>query len=578
MVSIGRAALIIFVLLYIGIVQNVSAAEPLVDIGLRPNESMSCIAVHGDRIYVGGYYVINHKAYGEVFVYDRTGALVNRFDVEVESPGSTYGMQPFGIHVGDDGKIAVFTQFWLMIYDQDGVPLADYYIYDDLGTPVDRKTYTLPTGLAGDGQYYYFGNSYMEEVLKVTEGGEVAGRYAGVNVTRSIFFKNDRLYVADSGLRKMVVLDRDMIKLAEYPVSNSIDHMGLYDDYFVITSGHRAYVYDKDMSLFNTVEVLPQGWQAWGIVQLGDEVAIVANNNRNHSQSGLFLIDGAVFTTKSPIQATPDPVPVVEAVVAGTAIGILGLFLGKAQGFLGGLYEQVLERLPSFLKKAYDAVLGYVQGHMKSLLFRKESKLYKVEAKERIPLFLGFSSVELLVIVAGSLLLALSYVIAKKAAFGPENIAIFLVAGVVAVVAHDIAHRYFARKYKVVTEYQFWWLGAIIMFVTAMLFGVVYALPARTIINNPGSMDRKGLGVIFLAGPLVSFGFAVFFLLLSLLGGVWLKVGMLGVSMNLLSSVYGLMPFDPMDGNKVYKWGPAIWAVAFVPILVIYLLVTIFMA
>jgi Zn-dependent protease len=46
--------------------------------------------------------------------------------------------------------------------------------------------------------------------------------------------------------------------------------------------------------------------------------------------------------------------------------------------------------------------------------------------------------------------------------------------------------------------------------------------------------------------------------------------------MNLLSAVYSLTPFNPMDGNKVYRWKKALWAVTFVPMLLLYLGITIF--
>jgi hypothetical protein len=45
---------------------------------------------------------------------------------------------------------------------------------------------------------------------------------------------------------------------------------------------------------------------------------------------------------------------------------------------------------------------------------------------------------------------------------------------------------------------------------------------------------------------------------------------MLGASMHLLSAVYSFMPFDPMDGNKVYRWKHSVWLMAFAPLLVLY--------
>jgi Zn-dependent protease len=40
--------------------------------------------------------------------------------------------------------------------------------------------------------------------------------------------------------------------------------------------------------------------------------------------------------------------------------------------------------------------------------------------------------------------------------------------------------------------------------------------------------------------------------------------------MNLLTATYAMMPFEPMDGRKVYKWKKWVWAVMFVPMLALY--------
>jgi hypothetical protein len=69
--------------------------------------------------------------------------------------------------------------------------------------------------------------------------------------------------------------------------------------------------------------------------------------------------------------------------------------------------------------------------------------------------------------------------------------------------------------------------------------------------------------------------FALLFLPLVLLGGIFVTVGTIGFSMNLLNGLYELMPFKPMDGKDVYKWNKVWWCVAFFPLLFFYLTVTI---
>jgi hypothetical protein len=111
MVSIGRAVLVvIFIFACIGIVQVAGAADVgHMNLTLRTNESLSGMAFQGDRMYVSGSYVVNYKAIGEVFIYDRAGALVSKFDITDPNPNDLYGMHPYGICMNDDGSVTVWT-------------------------------------------------------------------------------------------------------------------------------------------------------------------------------------------------------------------------------------------------------------------------------------------------------------------------------------------------------------------------------------------------------------------------------------------------------------------------------------
>ncbi|MCD1295511.1 hypothetical protein CUJ83_10920 [Methanocella sp. CWC-04] len=288
----------------------------------------------------------------------------------------------------------------------------------------------------------------------------------------------------------------------------------------------------------------------------------------NTTANALLVKYGQEQETSAPV----DPVAPVAAVVVGSSVGLLGLLWGKISGALN-----IEGRLSDIFKKVYDFVFGYVKTHVKALLFRKESQMRKVQATQRHAFLLGFSSYELLIFAIASVMLGISYMIAKGEALLPNFIAIYVFTGGVALILHDLAHRYFAHKYRAVSEYKFWGLGTIAMFLTAFFFGIVYALPARTVINNQKDLKQNELGTIFLAGPAVSFVIALVFLAASALGGIFWEIGMLGFSMNLLSAVYSLMPFDPMDGNKVLKWDKVKWGAIFVPVLVIYLIIKIFM-
>jgi hypothetical protein len=108
-----------------------------------------------------------------------------------------------------------------------------------------------------------------------------------------------------------------------------------------------------------------------------------------------------------------------------------------------------------------------------------------------------------------------------------------------------------------------------------VLFGIVFAMPARLVIDKDANLSKRQEAVIFGAGPLVSFLAFLCFALLLPWNGLALGVGFLGCSMNLLAATYGMMPFEPMDGAKVFRWKRGMWALAFVPVIVLYFVLTI---
>jgi Zn-dependent protease len=281
-----------------------------------------------------------------------------------------------------------------------------------------------------------------------------------------------------------------------------------------------------------------------------------------------------------------DPIKPVAAVVAGTGLGLLGLLLGR-MGWLAAIWDKaavsfkdmasVIEKLLP-LDALNDFIEGYAKTQAKSMLFKKESEIEKLKARERVPFLAGFSSLELLVTLVGSLLLGVAYIFAKgMSLLDPGIVLLYMVIAGLAMGLHDLMHRYAAWRYRALAEYRFWPLGSLIMLLTAIFLGVAYAVPAKTVINDPGKLDRKAQAVIYLAGPLMSFAVALAFLALVPLGGGFRAVGLIGASMNMLSAVYSLMPFDPMDGSKVVRWQRMIWAAVFLPLFLAYLALTVYL-
>ena len=146
----------------------------------------------------------------------------------------------------------------------------------------------------------------------------------------------------------------------------------------------------------------------------------------------------------------------------------------------------------------------------------------------------------------------------------------------ITVLMGDLANRYMAWKYGAVTEYKFWFLGTVIMFITAFFFKVVYAMPARLAINEADKLSPRKQAILATSRPLVNYGLFTAFMLLVPLGGFLATIGLVSASMNLLSAVYGLMPLKPMNGYKVLKWKWYVWAGMFLSLLVLYFVMTIY--
>ncbi len=273
----------------------------------------------------------------------------------------------------------------------------------------------------------------------------------------------------------------------------------------------------------------------------------------------------------------------VAAVIVGTGIGLLvvaaagsgnaalSVASSKAATTASGAKTSMIRGFRFGMIEEF--VTGYLKSHVAWKLFKVMGKMEpeKGIAQERQKLLFGFHYFELAAIVFASVVLGITFMIAGKLdLLRPDLVLLYVVFAGLVLIVDDLTHRYVAKRYKAVTEYQFWLLGSVIMFVTAFFFGSVFALPARTVINDTEKMSKKQRAIIYGAGPLMSFLIFVAFLALIPLGGGLVGLATLGASMHLLSAVYSFMPFDPMDGNKVYKWRRPVWLLAFVPLLVLY--------
>jgi len=133
-------------------------------------------------------------------------------------------------------------------------------------------------------------------------------------------------------------------------------------------------------------------------------------------------------------------------------------------------------------------------------------------------------------------------------------------------VFHELAHKVAAQRLGYWAEFRMSPSGLILAVVTAVI-GFLFAAPGATMVG--GMSDRRDWGWTSLAGPTVNliqgtafFGAALVLWQLDVLTAV-LPALVLLAFFNGWFATFNLIPFGPLDGNKVLHWNMGYWAGAF---------------
>lgn len=278
-----------------------------------------------------------------------------------------------------------------------------------------------------------------------------------------------------------------------------------------------------------------------------------------------------VAAIPSPVSSGPaKPVPLygiipaeaMPAAAAGSAIALTGLFalFNSTISSWGGQIAATLK----------NAVGGVITGK----ILDRDMERRTIGSRATEKLYLGFSQKEILVLLAGTLLIGILFLYADRQPFEPAMIAIYIVMGGLGLVIHELAHLYFEHKFNCRTEIQFWGIGTLIMALTAWLFGNVFAQPFLTLVHSPQPLEKRTVGHMMLSGPAISTVIAFLCLLLIPMGGLFRTAGMIGFVMNMVTAVFELLPIPPCEGKEIFGWNKLVWAGAFVPLFLVYLFMT----
>jgi hypothetical protein len=257
------------------------------------------------------------------------------------------------------------------------------------------------------------------------------------------------------------------------------------------------------------------------------------------------------------------PDELAPAAAVGTGVVLTGIGLSA----FGSSLSLWFGHLIAFLQNAFG---GLFAGKIAS----KDKGMRTFDYLTERRAFWGFSVREVITLVIGALLIGILFFFAARNPIDPVLIGIYIVMGGFALIIHEMGHWYLTRKYQCFTEVRFWGLGAMIMVITSWLFGNVFAQPTMTLVRHREPLDKRSLGLIMLSGPVLSELIALFCLCLIPLGGLFRTAGIIGFSINMLAGVFEMLPISPCDGKEVRAWSWVIWALVFLPLIVIYLIVT----
>jgi Zn-dependent protease len=154
-----------------------------------------------------------------------------------------------------------------------------------------------------------------------------------------------------------------------------------------------------------------------------------------------------------------------------------------------------------------------------------------------------------------------------SSAVSPILVGIAAAAVVSGFVAHELAHKVVAQRRGYWAEFRLWWQGLVLSVVTAY-FGFLFAAPGATVVSGMPYEDRRDWGVTSLAGPMSNVAFAAVFYAVSiplfLKGSTLFEWFLLLAWINGWFGTFNMIPFGPLDGAKVLRWGRRYWVMGIV--------------
>lgn len=199
----------------------------------------------------------------------------------------------------------------------------------------------------------------------------------------------------------------------------------------------------------------------------------------------------------------------------------------------------------------YSYVFGQEQFKRKNRIIFSQKEVKHIAVAALLVVGIGFSIA----------LYGFRWELAVMAIFAGVMTASFLV--------HEIAHKVIAQRKGLWAEFRLTTWGAVLTFISVFL-------PFKMI--SPGAMMIGGsvpsgedIVRISIAGPITNIiiSSALFGLAFTLSQSIFASMLSFAAYINAFMAVFNLIPFGILDGYKIYSFNKKLWALAFVPSLIL---------
>ncbi|AFO58571.1 peptidase M50 [Natrinema sp. J7-2] len=127
---------------------------------------------------------------------------------------------------------------------------------------------------------------------------------------------------------------------------------------------------------------------------------------------------------------------------------------------------------------------------------------------------------------------------------------------------HEIAHKVVAIEHGQIAEFR---ADYQMLFLAIMMALVGFLFAAPGAVYHRGRVTQRENGLIALAGPVTNLLLALLFLPLVIVPEPFGTIGQMGIWINLVLAAFNMIPFGPLDGKSVLEWHKGVFAIVFVP-------------